>query len=217
MNRTEYRKLNNLYVADYRRNMKLRAVSYKGGKCETCGYDKSAAAMDFHHRNPAEKDFRFGSGRTRQWDRVKVELDKCDLLCKNCHAEIHDSWRAAAVASQREILRGHSRNLPVNIPCSHCKKPVRRLPSQLKYVNCFCNKLCQKAYKVTPPVDGQSLVGKFKIMWPSNEALKALVWEKPATVLAKELGVSDKAVKKRCVKLGIPTPGPGYWTAKKTA
>lgn len=49
------------------------------------------------------------------------------------------------------------------------------------------------------------------IAWPSAEEFKTMVWQEPATALAKRLGVSSTAVKKRCSKLGIDTPGPGYW------
>ncbi len=50
-----------------------------------------------------------------------------------------------------------------------------------------------------------------KIQWPSDQELAKLVWEKPRSQLAKELGVSDKAIGKRCTKLGISQPSRGYW------
>ena len=75
-------------VTRWRRNLKKRAVEYKGGKCEYCGYAKCLAALEFHH--PGGKDFAIsGNGNTRAWAKVKVELDKCVLTCKNCHAEQH--------------------------------------------------------------------------------------------------------------------------------
>ncbi|MGI8669633.1 MAG: hypothetical protein ACR2J3_07260 [Aridibacter sp.] len=71
-----------------RRKIKRKAVEYKGGKCQKCGYNKCVGAMDFHHINPDEKDFTI-SGNSGKWEKIKKELDKCDLLCKNCHAELH--------------------------------------------------------------------------------------------------------------------------------
>ena len=50
-----------------------------------------------------------------------------------------------------------------------------------------------------------------KIAWPDKESLTKLVWEKPTTQLATELGVSDTAVKKQCRLLGIEKPPRGYW------
>ena len=70
--------------------MKVKAVEYKGGRCEKCGYDKNIAAMEFHHKNPLEKDFGIGSGCTMGWIKLKRELDKCSLLCANCHREEHN-------------------------------------------------------------------------------------------------------------------------------
>lgn len=66
------------------------AVEYKGDKCSVCGYDRCADALEFHHLDPSKKDFGISSkGYTRSWDKVKEELDKCILVCSNCHREIH--------------------------------------------------------------------------------------------------------------------------------
>jgi len=66
------------------------SLEYKGGKCCKCGYDKCVGALEFHHINPDEKEFGPGhNGHTRSWKRVKKELDKCILVCANCHREIH--------------------------------------------------------------------------------------------------------------------------------
>lgn len=68
---------------------KRQLVEYKGGKCEICGYNKCIAALDFHHKNPDEKDPNWK--RIRRWtlERSKYEIDKCELVCRNCHSEIH--------------------------------------------------------------------------------------------------------------------------------
>jgi hypothetical protein len=50
---------------------------------------------------------------------------------------------------------------------------------------------------------------------PQKEELAKLIWEKPATVVAKEFGISSVAVKKRCKRLGIATPPRGYWAKVK--
>ena len=71
------------------RKMKKEAVDYKGGKCVTCGYDKCQAALEFHHLDPNKKDFSIGQHKNKSFKNIKDELDKCILLCKNCHAELH--------------------------------------------------------------------------------------------------------------------------------
>jgi predicted transcriptional regulator len=69
---------------------KQKAVEYKGGKCVKCGYDKYIGALDFHHLNPDNKEFSLGTLKFISLnDKVKKELDKCILVCSNCHREIH--------------------------------------------------------------------------------------------------------------------------------
>ena len=71
------------------RDYKKKAVEYKGGKCECCGYNKCMAALDFHHVDSSEKDSNWKKMRAWKFEKVKKELDKCRLVCRNCHAEIH--------------------------------------------------------------------------------------------------------------------------------
>lgn len=77
-------------VSNWRQRMKIKAVDYKGGECIVCGYKKSMRSLSFHHLNPNNKEFSLASGNTRSWEKMKKELDKCVLVCSNCHAEIHD-------------------------------------------------------------------------------------------------------------------------------
>ena len=76
-------------VAKRRRKIKEMAIAYKGGACQLCGYYKFQGALDLHHLNPEQKTFGIADkGYTRSWERVKAELDKCILVCANCHREI---------------------------------------------------------------------------------------------------------------------------------
>lgn len=76
-------------VTRRRHKLKALAVEYKGGKCIICGYDRCVRALEFHHVNPAEKEFGLSSrGLTRSWIAIKHELDKTILLCANCHREV---------------------------------------------------------------------------------------------------------------------------------
>ena len=79
-----------IVVTEKRRKLKEMAIEYKGGKCEKCGYDKCKSALEFHHLDPTQKDFGVGSGHTRSWDKIKKELNKCIMVCSNCHREIHN-------------------------------------------------------------------------------------------------------------------------------
>jgi len=78
-------------VTKRRRNLKIIAVKYKGGCCKKCGYDKCIGALEFHHLDPTQKDFGISQkGTTRSWEKIKIELDKCIMVCSNCHREIHE-------------------------------------------------------------------------------------------------------------------------------
>lgn len=76
-----------------RRKLKQMAIEYKGGECEHCGYNKCPEVFDFHHRDPSKKDFGIGGIGSIAWGRLKLELDKCVLLCANCHREEHSRLR----------------------------------------------------------------------------------------------------------------------------
>lgn len=77
-------------VSKRRKDIRLRAVQLGGGKCVRCGYSKYPEVLEFHHRDHNQKLFSIGQGGlTRSWKRVSEEVRKCDLLCANCHREIH--------------------------------------------------------------------------------------------------------------------------------
>lgn len=71
------------------RKIKIKAVEYKGGKCIVCGYSDNPAALQFHHTDPSNKETSWTKLRLRSWDKIMHELDKCILLCANCHSIEH--------------------------------------------------------------------------------------------------------------------------------
>ena len=83
-------KCNSCTVNERRFQRKRDAVAHKGGKCKRCGYDRSQAALVFHHKGSSGKLFGFSGNHARSWASLVKELDKCDLVCLNCHAEIHE-------------------------------------------------------------------------------------------------------------------------------
>ena len=73
-----------------RRLIKKKAVEYKGNQCYCCHKSYPFVVYDFHHLNPKEKDFGLGDKTsTVKWDKVQAEIDKCILVCANCHRQIH--------------------------------------------------------------------------------------------------------------------------------
>lgn len=85
---------NNRRAAERSGSFKEWAVEYKGGKCVRCGYDRCLDALQFHHRGHSTKEVT--PAKMKLWSREKaqLELDKCELVCANCHAEIHHESRA---------------------------------------------------------------------------------------------------------------------------
>jgi hypothetical protein len=86
---------NHANVLVRQRAFKQKCIDYKGGKCESCGYNSCAGALEFHHKDPTQKDFHISSVRLTSWKKneqtITKELNKCTMVCANCHREIHES------------------------------------------------------------------------------------------------------------------------------
>jgi len=80
----------NKQVTLRQRKYKQQALDYKGSKCQICGYNTYQGALEFHHIDPNQKDFEMSKfSRNSLTNEAKIELDKCVLLCANCHREVH--------------------------------------------------------------------------------------------------------------------------------
>ena len=86
--------------------LKIKALDYLGKVCSECGEDHPAA-LQFHHIDPATKKFgvstkTLSSVKKFPWEKVTEELDKCVILCGNCHAKHHTAWDNEMVEEARE-------------------------------------------------------------------------------------------------------------------
>ena len=70
---------------------KLQLMRERGLRCALCGYGRNCAALTWHHREPAAKrfDLDLRAFSNRSLEELRMEVTKCDLLCANCHAEVH--------------------------------------------------------------------------------------------------------------------------------
>ena len=72
------------------RELKTWFKDYKKSlECEKCGEDHPAC-LDFHHKE--EKDFSISEMISRNnfsRQRIKEEIEKCSVVCANCHRKIH--------------------------------------------------------------------------------------------------------------------------------
>lgn len=156
-------------TVERQRRLKQEAINYLGGKCKRCGYDKCQAAFDFHHRDPSEKEFTLAHLKTTAFnDKIKKELDKCDLLCANCHREVHWEEKEFINLSPRQPKKVHR--------CKTCHTEVSQKAVQ-----------CVKCHKES----------REKIVWPTTQELVKMVTESNYSAVSRVLGVSDTAIKKR--------------------
>ena len=70
------------------RRESLRSL-YDGLECLVCGDE----AKEFHHRNPAEKEFSIANSYMKSEGAFRRELARCDPLCHRCHVDAHRELR----------------------------------------------------------------------------------------------------------------------------
>lgn len=122
-------------------------------------------------------------------DRKDNRLENLRILCPNCHTQTatFGSRRGTPPAKCEDCGGPCSRGAK---RCQDCYQPHAHLPSEFPDQRKFD---------------------------PSPAELKRLVWEIPASKVGDHFGVSGRAIKKRCRKYGIETPGRGYWAKKKAS
>jgi hypothetical protein len=91
----EQRRANNVRnVSVRRKRLRIQSIEYKGGKCQLCGYNRCNAALEFHHLDRGKKAFGLSMrGITRSWESIRREIEKCILVCANCHREVEAGLR----------------------------------------------------------------------------------------------------------------------------
>ena len=130
---------------------KLELVRMLGGKCSVCGYDKNLSALEFHHKNPGEKDFQLDSRHLSNTNVEKImkEVEKCVLLCSNCHREIHhpeqDTSVLESVQLNNKSVFDPKRKLSV---CEFCGTEFIYESGKR-----FCSEECRKKSKGYPERD----------------------------------------------------------------
>jgi len=119
-------------VVQARRRTKQRAVQLLGGRCEGCDTVFPVAAFEFHHRDAGTKEFAISAdGVPRRWERIVAELDKCALLCANCHREVHAGARVLPDDGLRGLAErpGRYRTAPdTAMVLRSFTTPVQRIP-----------------------------------------------------------------------------------------
>lgn len=162
---------------------KIDAVNLFGGCCQKCGYDKCVEALEFHHLDKNEKEEKPSYIIMRwSWERVKEELEKCILLCSNCHKEVHALEKEGVSIDLQIYLKPW-----LNKTCDYCQEEYQTKREEQK----FCSTRCKH-------------FGDRKVVRPTKEELEELIRNKTTwTKIGKMFGVSDNAVRKWAKKYNI--------------
>jgi|19_taG_2_1085344.scaffolds.fasta_scaffold00490_3 hypothetical protein len=162
------------------RKKKKKAVEHKGGQCKKCGYDKCINALEFHHRDPSTKNDQWKTMSGWKWSRILKELHKCDLLCANCHREVHYETFSSKYGSE-PIKKIPKKTKPlITKRCKQCNKEFTTKKNKRKFCSVNCGKIFAR-----------------KVIRPSKKKLKSIIDSgKPFTRIGKDFGVSDNAVRK---------------------
>lgn len=184
-------------VLNYRQRRKENLVRVSGGKCCLCGYDRTPSALEFHHIHPEMKKYGIsGDGVCHDLESDLVEVQKCILVCANCHREIHHGMYTTEELEEKKVylddianeLREEKKQQGTKTVyyCKECGKP---LSGNVK------THLCPECYQKSTRV----------VEHPTKQELKKLIRNTPFTQIAKIYGVSDNAIRKWCINEGLPS------------
>ena len=178
-------------IKNFRQRLKERAVYVLGEKCQCCGYNKCITALEFHHVNPQEKDFSFGDNTNRSWESTKKEIQKCILVCANCHREIH----AGIIKNELQSSFDEKRAVEID-------DLVKSIKNKTIHYCKICgvevwekDSCCVKCAKIQ----------QRKVERPNRNELKKLIRNTPFTQLGKQFGVSDNSIRKWCKAENLPS------------
>jgi len=163
------------------KDRKLKAVQLLGGHCAICGYDKCLVALEFHHKDPSQKEMAMNNIVRHNWTRVIEELKKCILLCANCHRETHAS--SESFLKDRQLNDNSSLQGP---------KPTGKCP--ICETDVFGTKYCSHAC---------ASQAQRKVARPNREELMADLKGMSFCAIGRKYGVSDKAVCKWKIHYGL--------------
>lgn len=129
---------------------KYEAIIARGGKCQVCGYNKNISALEFHHLDTNKKEYQLDSRRfsNTSIEKLEQELDKCILLCSNCHKELHyPDLNMDDIPSLINSKTVSFNNLAGQV-CPVCGKRFSKTKGKV-----YCSKECRDKFKNYPTKD----------------------------------------------------------------
>lgn len=192
-------------VKTRRYRIKKMAVAYKGGKCEKCGFDGNIASLQFHHIDQKNKEFVISSTHNKAWINIKKELDKCQLLCANCHMALH-AEKSIEFYNRANTYYGQPLSLKLfeeyQNGFSKSKFMAKGVSSEIEIGLEHSYGICKQCGN---PVTGFSESGLCRKCWnfnrrvsqrPSKEILLDLIKKSGYSAVGRMYGVSDNAIRK---------------------
>ena len=169
-------------IKKWRRVNKERAVECFGGKCGICGYNKCISSLEFHHLDDTSKDFAIAK-KIVSWKRTVAEVQKCVMLCSNCHREVH----YGVTDIPDDIMRFEEKYTQTYLKDKKDSCPVCGDEKYYKLKTCSRNCMGVLSQKVD---------------W-DNINLEKLLQDYNYSEIGRKLKISSNAVKKRAKKLNL--------------
>lgn len=133
---------------------KIELIKIKGSSCEKCGYDKNISALEFHHLNREDKDFNLDSRHLSNTtiEKLLIEVNKCSLLCSNCHKETHYPYFNKANIDNL-LMERQSENKSIfhenkKTTCKFCGNDFKPVKGKL-----YCSVECRENDKSYPTIN----------------------------------------------------------------
>ena len=157
-----------------RKRRKQLFVDRFGGKCQICGYNKCLNSLTFHHVDKNTKEFSPTDVMNLSIEKAEKELEKCILICSNCHGEIH---------AEDYDFQYDDKISPapwIEITCEFCNGKFKTKRTDAKFCNTKCSQLSQRKLKERP----------------SKDELKKLIDENTWVDIGRLFNVSDNTIRK---------------------
>lgn len=142
----------NSYTNQKRRGLKrkLEVINSLGGCCSRCGYKRNIAALEFHHLDPNEKEFQIDLRHfsNSSLEKLKQELDKCILLCANCHREEHNPHLSENNYTSLLQVNKKSFTNPGGRVCPVCNNRFKIITGKI-----YCSTICRDNVKNYPTLN----------------------------------------------------------------
>lgn len=179
-------------VSNFRQNRKKLLLKICGDKCALCGYNKTVSALEFHHIYPEQKSYGLSSsGNCHSLQKDLVEVQKCILVCANCHREIHAGCYTSEELLNKQIfdfsvLEESPKSKEVEKFCLKCGKLITQYSNSGLCTDC-------------------SHAERRVVKRPDKEELKRLIRSESFVKIGEMYSVSDNAIRKWCVAYNLPS------------